>query len=190
MMGSLIHFLLPKGMILMMVATGMVLSTETATGGTRAFFYFSIYLLSIGCGAFQPALQSLGADQFSIEGDKASFFTRYLIFNNMGMALADVLVVYVVSEKGWLFGFGMATVLGIAGLAVFLSGLPFYRQYKHKGNPYQRALQVLVAAARKWRVSLPTDSIALYEEFEEDKERRPRAKHTDSLRYILPTNWF
>lgn len=169
------------GMILMMVATGMLLSAGNATVGIRSFFYFSIYLLSIGCGAFQPSLQSLGADQFSIEGDKASFFTQYLIYNNGGMALADTLVVYVVSAKGWLIGYGLATVLAAAGLVLFLLGLPFYRQYKHKGNPYQRAVQVLVAAARKWRVPLPADSSFLFEELQEGRQL---AKHTDSLRWL------
>eukprot|EP00250_Pteridium_aquilinum_P014367 c21943_g2_i1 orf=111-1673(-) len=172
------------GSVLMMVATHMVISSGNTAGATRAFFYISIYLLSIGCGAFQPALQSIGADQFDAQGEKATFFTRYLIFNNLGMALADTLVVYVVSAKGWLVGFGLATALGAVGLVLFLSGLPLYRQYKHKGNPYQRALQVLVAAAGKWRVPLPTDCNVLYEEFQDDKDGKTRAKHTDSLRWL------
>ncbi|MCO5606124.1 hypothetical protein L7F22_060311, partial [Adiantum nelumboides] len=81
------------GMVLMMIATDVVLTSGKTTRAVRAFFYFSIYLLSIGCGAFQSTLQSLGADQFDADGDKAIFFTRYLILNNMGMALADTLVV-------------------------------------------------------------------------------------------------
>ncbi|MCO5569269.1 hypothetical protein L7F22_022981 [Adiantum nelumboides] len=172
------------GMALMMIATNAVLTSGKTTRAVRAFFYFSIYLLSIGCGAFQSTLQSLGADQFDADGDKAIFFTRYLIFNNMGMALADTLVVYVVSAKGWLLGFGLATLFGIVGLVLFVAGIPFYRQYRHKGNPYQRALQVLVAAARNWRVRLPTSSDSLYQEDQDDKEGKPLLKHTDSLRWL------
>ncbi|KAI5057778.1 hypothetical protein GOP47_0027793 [Adiantum capillus-veneris] len=172
------------GMALMMIATNVVLSSGKTTWAVRAFFYFSIYLLSIGCGAFQSTLQSLGADQFDTDGDKAIFFTRYLILNNGGMALADTLVVYVVSAKGWLFGFGLATMLGAGGLVFFVAGIPFYRQYRHKGNPYQRALQVLVAATRKWRVAFPIDSDSLYQECLNDKEGKPVMKHTNSLRWL------
>ncbi|KAH7282035.1 hypothetical protein KP509_35G009100 [Ceratopteris richardii] len=172
------------GMALMMIATRLVLSEQGVTGTMRVFFYISIYLLSIGCGASQSTLQALGADQFDEDGDKATFFTRYLILNNTGMILADTLVVYVVSSRGWLVGFGLATIIGAAGLIMFVSGIPLYRQYRHRGNPYKRALQVLVAAARKWRLEFPDNSDAPSKEGHMDVEGRPSAKHTDSFRWL------
>ncbi|KAI5077118.1 hypothetical protein GOP47_0006942 [Adiantum capillus-veneris] len=141
------------GMVLMMVATKMILSAETTTAFVRAFFYISIYLLSMGYGSFVPALRSLGADQFDADADRAVFFSRYVIFDNVGMAVADTLVVYLASVKGWLFGFGVATV-------------------------------VLVAASRKWRIVLPTDSDDLYKEGNHGKGGKPQMNHTDSLRWL------
>ncbi|MCO5606125.1 hypothetical protein L7F22_060312 [Adiantum nelumboides] len=45
-------------------------------------------------------------------------------------------------------------------------------------------MQVLVAAARNWRVRLPTSSDFLYQEDQDDKEGKPLLKHTDSLRWL------
>ncbi|MCO5580827.1 hypothetical protein L7F22_034700 [Adiantum nelumboides] len=175
------------GLILMMVAIKVILSLEMTTAAVRAFFFISIYLLSIGYGSFVPALRSLGVDQFDADTDRAIFFNRYIIFDNVGMLVADTLVVYAASAKGWIFGFGVATLAGAVGLVLYGSGAPLYRQYKYKGNPYQRALQVLVAAARKWRVVLPNDSDDLYEEgynHNDIKGGEPCMKHTESLRWL------
>lgn len=169
------------GMILMTLATTLLVSGDSSKG-IQVFFYLSIYLISIGCGGFQPTLQSLGADQFDAEGDKAAFFTRYLVLNNLGIALGDTVIVYVVTAKGWVFGFCICTAVGAVGLALFLLGFPLFRQYKHKGNPFTRALQVVVAATRKWKVKAPTDCNALYEEGLD--EGRIVLKHSDSLRWL------
>ncbi|KAH7415133.1 hypothetical protein KP509_14G029500 [Ceratopteris richardii] len=171
------------GMILMVISIYMVLSVETVPSTSKSFFFVSIYLLSIGTGAAQPTLQSLGADQFDTEKDKATFFTWYLILCNVGMVLAVTLVVYIVSAKGWLIGFGMVAVIGSAGFFLFVSGIPLYRQYKHRGNPYQRALQVLVAAARKWRIKSPSSSEDLYE-VQDALGSKYSIKHTVGLRWL------
>jgi peptide/histidine transporter 3/4 len=172
-------------MALMTLATGVLVSGAASSTVNLAFFFISFYLVSIGCGGFQPNLQSLGADQFDTEGEKAAFFTRYLVLNNLGIALGDTVIVYVVTAKGWVFGFSMCTVVGFMGLASFLCGFPVFRQYKNKGNSYARALKVVVAAARKWHLELPLDSSSLYRE-EEGEEKghgsRLHVNHTNTFR--------
>ncbi|KAK6119374.1 hypothetical protein DH2020_046881 [Rehmannia glutinosa] len=59
-----------------------------------ASFYISIYLLALGSGAIEPALATLGADQFD-EGDskenksKAAFFSYYYVALNLGSLIAE-----------------------------------------------------------------------------------------------------
>ena len=169
-----------QGMASTALATSILVSGGSSSRVEVVFFYISLYLVSIGCGGFQPNLQSLGADQFDTEGEKATFFTRYLVLNNLGIALGDTVIVYIVTAKGWVFGFSMCTIVGLMGLTLFLCGFPLFRQYKNNGNPYTRALQVIVAAVRKWRLELPSDSSLLYEE--EKDHNRQHLKHTDNLR--------
>ena len=162
------------------LATSILVSGGSSSRVEVVFFYISLYLVSIGCGGFQPNLQSLGADQFDTEGEKTTFFTRYHVLIHLGSALGDTVMVYMVTAQGWVFGFCMCTIVGVMGLTLFLCGFPLFRQYKNQGNPYTRALQVIVAAVRKWRLELPSDSSLLYEE--EKDHNRQHLKHTDNLR--------
>ena len=162
------------------LATSILVSGGSSSRVEVVFFYSSLYLISIGCGGYPPNLQSLGADQLDTEGEKSTFFRRYHVLTHLGSALGDTVMVYMVTAKGWVFGFFMCTIAGLMGLSLFLCGFPLFRQYKNNGNPYTRALQVIVAAVRKWRLKLPSDSALLYEE--EKGHNRQHLKHTDNLR--------
>ncbi|KAH6556534.1 hypothetical protein KP509_1Z172800, partial [Ceratopteris richardii] len=172
------------GFALMMISTYVVLSAEQLTGTMVVFFYISIYIVAIGSGVPMSILQALGADQFDSEKDKSTFFTWCLISTSAGAFLADTVVVYAVSSKGWFIGFGVASIFGAAGLILFASGIPLYRHYRHQGNPYRRALQVLIAAARKCRIKVPTNSDDLYQEVQHEQGCTQLIEHTDDLRWL------
>ena len=58
-----------------------------ATEAQVAFFYFSIYVVAVGCGGIIPCLSPFGANQFNEEDDKERRMKRSF-FNYWGIAIA------------------------------------------------------------------------------------------------------
>eukprot|EP00249_Psilotum_nudum_P018699 c26922_g3_i3 orf=1001-2254(+) len=142
--------------------------------------------MALGNGAFQSALMSLGADQFDADEDKSVYFSRYLVANNVGLACANTVIVYIVNSEGWAFGYWLCAGTGLLAFITFAIGMTSYRQYMPRGNPYSRGIQVLVAATRKWDIPTPSDHDLLYEvsDQESDVQRRHKILHSDSLRWF------
>lgn len=174
------------GVLLMTISVVSTVSEgATVSAGYRAFFYVAMYLVALGMGAFQPALQSLGADQFDTVAEKSNFFTWYLVLDNVGMVLADTIMVYIMVNIGWTVGFWVCTAMAGATVVLFFAGMPFYRQLRrHGGNPYAQALQVMVSAIRKWKVEAPFDSHLLYENELDDDSVHDKLRHSQSWRFL------
>ncbi|WRX12498.1 Proton-dependent oligopeptide transporter family - like 5, partial [Theobroma cacao] len=96
----------------------------------EAVFFTALYVLAIGEGGHKPCVQAFAADQFDgnnpeEKAAKSSFFNWWYLGIVTGSSLAIVAVVY----------------------------LQRYRKQSPAGSPFTRVAQVLVAAAKKWRVS-------------------------------------
>ena len=64
---------------------------------------------------------------------------------------------------GFSVGYAIPTVGLTISFILFLIGTPYYRHKVQNGNPFNRMAQVIVAAARKWSVNVPSDPNQLYE---------------------------
>ncbi|EFJ28083.1 hypothetical protein SELMODRAFT_94447, partial [Selaginella moellendorffii] len=90
-------------------------------------------------------------------------------FNRFFSSLASILkfsvtaLVYIQVTYGWTWGWGGATAVVALATLLFFSGRSNYRTQKPAGSPFTRVAQVLVAATRKWNVSVPDDDEKLYE---------------------------
>ena len=80
----------------------------------------------------------------------------------MGATTAILVVIYVQDYVGWGIGFGMLAVVVAVALGLFLVGKGSYRREVPVGSPFTRVAQVLVAAARKWRVSETRESYGVW----------------------------
>ncbi|KAF4356866.1 hypothetical protein F8388_018546 [Cannabis sativa] len=134
-----------------------------------ALFYISIYLIALGNGGYQPNIATFGADQFDeedpIEGQaKIAFFSYFYLALNLGSLFSNTILGYFEDKGMWTLGFWAST--GSAGLALllFLCGTPQYRHFSPKGNPLSRFCQVVVAAARKWKVEMTPSGDNLFED--------------------------
>ena len=161
------------------------------TIGQVAFLFISLYVVDLGAGAFQSAVTSLGADQFDEEDPrekswKTSFFNWFYQSINIGALLAGTFLVYIQDKVSWGLGFGVALVAIVVGTFCFLAGTPYYRHHPPGGNPLARIGQVLVAAARKWKIQVPHDTDLLYEvpkEMESNIKGSRKIRHTNEFRY-------
>lgn len=161
------------------------------TTGQTGVFFLSIYIIALGTGGIKPCVSSFGADQFDetdvVEKKKKSSFFNWFYFSiNIGALIASSVLVWVQTNVGWEWGFGIPTVaMGIA-VCSFFSGTRLYRHQKPGGSPLTRIAQVLVASFRKWNTPVPRDKSGLYEVQDKESviEGSRKLEHTDGFRFL------
>ena len=141
---------------------------EKASKLQIGIFYFALYVLAVGTGGTKPNISTIGADQFddfdpNEKIQKASFFNWWIFAVFFGMLFADSFLIYIQDTMGYAWGYAIPTVGLIVSVIIFLIGTPYYRHKVQNGNPFNRMAQVIVAAARKRRVNVPSDPNKLYE---------------------------
>ncbi|VAI62446.1 unnamed protein product [Triticum turgidum subsp. durum] len=154
----------------------------------RAAVYLGLYLVALGTGGIKPCTSALGADQFDSADPvervtKGSFFNWYYFLVNVGSLLSTTVLVWVQDNVGWGVGYAIPMVFMGFGLVVFVSGRKVYRYKKLGGSPLKRLSQVVVAAARNYRLKLPDDDSALL--LHED-ERTSQFRFLDKAAIVVP----
>ncbi|KAE8718551.1 Protein NRT1/ PTR FAMILY 2.6 [Hibiscus syriacus] len=123
-----------------------------------AVVYFGITLASIGLGVVRFILATLGANQFDNPQDQASFFNWFFFTFYAACVVSSIGIVYVEDNISWGLGFGICAVFNFLGLIIFLAGNRFYRHDKAGGSPYTSLARVIVAAVRKRKVLISSES--------------------------------
>ncbi|XP_077248697.1 protein NRT1/ PTR FAMILY 5.4-like [Tasmannia lanceolata] len=176
-----------SSLIYLLGLINLVLVATVINPRLRKFFLFiSLYLVSIGQGGHKPCVQAFGADQFdeeSVEEKKAknSFFNWWYFGICSGAASALVFVIYVQDNVGWGVGFGIPAISMAFSLLLFLWGRRSYRQRAPAGSPLTRIAQVLVAAARKRKLSSTRDNQGV--DMEDPPGTRSLA-HTNQFKFL------
>ncbi|KAG9452242.1 hypothetical protein H6P81_005146 [Aristolochia fimbriata] len=155
-------------------------------------FYVSIYLIALGNGGYQPSIATFGADQFDEEDpregrSKVAFFSFFYLALNLGSLFSNTVLDYFEDGGRWALGFWASAGSALLALLLFLCGTPRYRHFKPGGNPLPRLAQVLVSAARKWRVELPSNSRNLFEVDSnecEDVTKGRKMLHTKGFKFL------
>ncbi|KAG7948664.1 hypothetical protein I3843_13G018500 [Carya illinoinensis] len=161
------------------------------SGFHLALFYLSIYLIALGNGGYQPNIATFGADQFDEEDpnegySKISFFSYFYLALNLGSLFSNTVLGYFEDQGMWALGFWASAASAALALVLFLCGTPRYRHFKPKGNPLSRFCQVLVAAARKWKVEMMPSGEGLFElEVKEGSQNWDRKiLHTRGFKFL------
>jgi POT family proton-dependent oligopeptide transporter len=85
-------------------------------------FFFGLSLLITGTGFFKPNISSMVGELYPPESKKRdSGFTLFYIGINLGGAMGPLLCGYIGETYGWHWGFGLATIGMLMGLAVFVA---------------------------------------------------------------------
>ncbi|KAL3518834.1 hypothetical protein ACH5RR_021423 [Cinchona calisaya] len=159
-------------------------------GGQAIMFYVSICLLALGAGGVKGSITTLGADQFDPKDQKgaqglASYFNYYQFSVTIGSVIGVTAVVWVAMNKAWYWGFFIGLVATFIGFVVLALGKPFYCFQPLATSPMIKMSQVIVAAIRNRKLSVPENSIELYEIDDKERDASEEAiSHTNQFRSL------
>lgn len=102
---------------LLMAAGHLVMTIESEQP-----FFIALALLIVGNGFFKPNISTIVGSLYP-DGSpqRDAGFTIFYIGINLGAAMAPLLCGYVGEKYGWHYGFGLATIGMLVGLAVFVA---------------------------------------------------------------------
>ncbi|KAF7106874.1 hypothetical protein CFC21_107577 [Triticum aestivum] len=127
---------------------------EKASTGQMAALYAAVFLLCLSAAGARFNQATMGANQFEAAADRDVFFNWYFIFFYASTVLGATVIVYVQDTVSWTLGFGVSCAASVVGLAALLLGARHYRQPPAQGSPFTGLARVVVAAARKRKVSV------------------------------------
>ncbi|KAK8716114.1 hypothetical protein V6N13_043433 [Hibiscus sabdariffa] len=142
-----------------------------------AFLFWSLCLISLGQGAYNPSLQAFGADQLdhdeelpSHKDDKSSnkkslFFQWWYFGVCSGCLLGVILMSYIQDTFGWVLGFAIPMFAMVISVAIFICGSQIYAYKPDKtidNQPLHNILQAIKVTASKLvngriRIRLPDE---------------------------------
>lgn len=164
---------------------------KEATSGQLSILYVSLLLTAIGSGGIRPCVVSFGADQFDESDPKQKtstwkFFNWYYFCMGASMLLAVTVIVYIQDFVGWGWGLGIPTVAMAISIVTFIFGYPLYRKLDPAGSPFTRLVQVCVAAYKKRKLPIASDTRLLYENEELDAaiSLGGRLVHTNHMKFL------
>ncbi|OMO58821.1 Proton-dependent oligopeptide transporter family [Corchorus capsularis] len=127
------------------------ISCQKVDGQKAAMLFTGLYLVALGVGGLKGSLPPHGAEQFdetTPQGRKqrSSFFNYYVFCLSCGALIAVTFLVWIEDNKGWQWGFGIATATILISIPVFLLGSPIYKTRIPAGSPITTMFKVLAAA--------------------------------------------
>ncbi|KAH7676236.1 Proton-dependent oligopeptide transporter family protein, partial [Dioscorea alata] len=153
-------------------------------GKNAAIFYLSLCLLALGFGGIRGSYPALGGDQFDKNNPKekkavGSFFNWLLMSITLGATLGVTVIVWVSTEKSWALGFFIGMICAFLGFCIITAGKPFYRVRIVKDSPLIRLFQVMVAAIRNRKLSLPENPDELHQQYISSSSNNNKKKAED-----------
>nr|GMD07742.1 protein NRT1/ PTR FAMILY 4.6-like isoform X1 [Ipomoea batatas] len=152
-------------------------------GWKAATLFAGLYLVALGVGGIKGSLPPHGAEQFDEQTprgrkQRSTFFNYYVFCLSCGALIAVTFVVWIEDNKGWQWGFGIATIMILASIVVFLLGSATYRNKVPTGSPITTIFKVLAAAlCNSFLRKNPRNAIASMSGTEtSDEEGRSKAK--------------
>ncbi|GKV04708.1 hypothetical protein SLEP1_g16825 [Rubroshorea leprosula] len=163
---------------------------EAADSNQAAMLFTGLYLVALATGGIKAALPSLGADQFDSKDPKeaaklSSFFNWFLFSLVTGGIIGVTFVVWISSNQGWDWSFGICTVAIMFAVVFVCMGKSLYRNSVPKGSPIVRILQVFVAAIRNRNLPLPEKAEELHEIHDKEAgEQNEFLQRIDQFRFL------
>ncbi|KAL3368212.1 hypothetical protein AABB24_009205 [Solanum stoloniferum] len=124
---------------------------EQVHGAQAAMLFIGLYLVALGVGGIKGSLPPHGAEQFDESTprgrkQRSTFFNYFVFCLSFGALIAVTFVVWMEDNKGWQWGFGIATLAIFLSIPIFLAGSPFYRNKIPRGSPLTTISKVIIAA--------------------------------------------
>ncbi len=102
---------------LLMAAGHLLMTVEN-----KVAFFGALALLIAGNGFFKPNISTIVGELYpKASGKKDTGFTIFYMGINLGAAMSPIVCGYVGETYGWHYGFGLATIGMLVGVAVFVA---------------------------------------------------------------------
>ncbi|TYH71945.1 hypothetical protein ES332_D05G219400v1 [Gossypium tomentosum] len=164
------------------LAISQTTQCQAADSGQAAILFTGLYLVAFGTSGVKAALPSLGADQFDERDPKrSSFFNWFLLSFTAGAIIGVTFIVWISTNQGWDWAFGVCTVAVLVSIMVLSMGKSLYRNNVPKGSPLLRIIQVFAVAIRNRKLPQPGIEDELHEVAGVHNEILPR---TDQFRFL------
>ncbi|GAU38614.1 hypothetical protein TSUD_266540, partial [Trifolium subterraneum] len=150
---------------------------------------FQFVFIIVRSGVSDPALPTLGADQFDEEEpkerrSKALIYGYFYVALNLGSLVAETVLAYIATSGHWVMGFWICTSCASVSFLVLLSGTLRYRHYKSFGNPFSKFIQACVSFLRKMKFQIDSNGEGLYGIQRDGDTSVRRIHHTNGLRFL------
>ncbi|KAF5739646.1 putative amino acid permease [Tripterygium wilfordii] len=164
---------------------GLVALTSTAFASasspaskisTSSFRFWSLCLISLGQGGYNPSLQAFGAEQLETEDElpctkddqkpnKKSVFFQWWYFGVCTGSLLGVTVMsYIQDTFGWVLGFAMPTLAMVLSIVFFSYGTRIYRYISKDESMHNRSFSGMVRSIKEIVSKLKPTKISLSNE--------------------------
>ncbi|KAL5987606.1 hypothetical protein ACLOJK_035356 [Asimina triloba] len=156
-------------------------TSSSKSSPSSSSLFWSLYLISLGQGGYNPSLQAFGADQLENADDdddlqpsssskdsgnnkktkKTSFFQWWYFGICSGSLLGVTVMSYIQDTIGWGWGFAIPTIAMGTSIVLFSCGSRFYshKHCKTSEKPLEAMLHTIKTAVRKMvgtnKISLP-----------------------------------
>lgn len=169
-------------MVLTLTAVGWPPLIPKGKLSSSSVLSWSLYLISLGQGGYNPSLQAFGADHLEIDdelpntktdqnSDKKRLFFQWWYFGVCcGSLLGVSILSYVQDNFGWGIGFAIPAFSLLASIAIFTCGNRLYKKKQPKSvdnpSPLENLIQSAKAAfsrilSRKIRLSTKSQEVEL-----------------------------
>ncbi len=143
---------------------GLLMAAGHALMGVENEFAFftALALLIAGNGFFKPNISTIVGSLYPAGSHKRDGgFTIFYMGINLGAAMSPLLCGYIGETYGWHYGFGLATIGMLSGIAVFVApvrltqtlialgslGAAYLLFFEHPDNPFSLVVNVFVMAS-------------------------------------------
>ncbi|KAL8142369.1 hypothetical protein V2J09_015401 [Rumex salicifolius] len=169
---------------------------QEPTFSQGAMLFIGLYLVAAGVGGIKGSLPTHGAEQFDESTPKgrihrSTFFNYFVFCLSAGGLIAVTVVVWIEDNKGWKWGFFIATLAILFSIPVFLAGSTFYRNKIPDGSPLTTISKVLIAAGLNSCLRQNTTSAIAnmsnspaHQGDEKGNRSSPQETRTGSLRFL------
>ncbi|MEM6583118.1 MAG: oligopeptide:H+ symporter, partial [Pseudomonadota bacterium] len=116
-------------------------------------FYLSLALIVMGVGFLKPNISTLvGRLYHDNDPRRDTGFTLFYMGINLGAVMATLLCGYLGETYGWRYGFGLAGIGMLIGLATFLSGQRYLQGAAEPPVPEQLRLKTPFGFSLEWTI--------------------------------------
>ncbi|KAH7672546.1 Proton-dependent oligopeptide transporter family protein [Dioscorea alata] len=156
---------------------------EVATAGQLSVLYIAMGLMAVGIGGTRYSTSTMGANQFDSNKDQGIFFNWFFIAAYLASIIGHTGIVYIQDNAGWVWGFGLCSVITGIGLWLFLHGTLYFRRTKPEENPFMGLMRVIVSAVKSPKTRQISECHYHTLDTEVGKPTPPRAL-TDSFSFL------